>query len=60
MTDRDAVGIGDRYAQAAAGARRGSEREGAAQVRVQRAEAVSLPRSFGQAEQRAQREHQVR
>ena len=33
--------------------------QGTAQVRVERAEAVTLPRPPGQAEQRGEREHQV-
>jgi hypothetical protein len=60
MGDRDAVGAGDRYTQPGPGAGDGGDGEFTAQVRVERAEAVVLAGALGQAEQRGQREHQVR
>ena len=60
MADRDAVGVGDGDAEGGVRAEGGGGGEGAAQGRVEGAEAVSLAGPLGQAEEGGEREHQVR
>ncbi|HEX7162755.1 MAG TPA: hypothetical protein VF223_16150 [Trebonia sp.] len=59
MAECDAVRVGDGHAEAGprAASRRGGEF--AAQAGVERAETVTLPGPFGQAEQRGKGEYQV-
>ena len=58
--ERDAVSVGDGHAEAGPRAGRCGGGEFAAQLGVERAEAVALAGPFGQPEQRGEGEHQVR
>jgi len=59
VSDRDATGVGHRDAQRAVPAIGRGRGQRPAEVRVKRAEAMPLPWSVGQTEQRAQGKHQV-